>query len=136
MKEECQAVLNSLLLKWDSASLWKDLGWKCLDMWQMSPLKSNERKQKYNSRKCQTMRKCEWGLAFLVIWVGETLRNLYVICREIPENGLCAVILDKCLSFLTLVLTEKISTMADWAEVDWSPLNKLVPLANVFGTVF
>lgn len=39
-------------------------------------------------------------------------------CRVEFENGLCVVILDKCLSFLTLVLMDKISTMTDWAEVD------------------
>lgn len=41
-----------------------------------------------------------------------------MICRVEFENGQCAVILDKYLSFLTLVLMDEISTMADWAEVD------------------
>jgi len=41
-----------------------------------------------------------------------------VICRVEFENGLCVVILDRCLSFLTLVLMDEMSTMTDWAEVD------------------
>lgn len=41
-----------------------------------------------------------------------------MICRVEFENGLCAVILDKYLSFLTLVLMDEISTMTDRAEVD------------------
>lgn len=49
------------------------------------------------------------------------------------KNGLCVVILDKYLSFLTLVLMDEISTMTDRSEVDWSPLNKLVPFANILG---
>lgn len=39
-------------------------------------------------------------------------------CRTEFESGLDVVILDKCLSFLTLVLMDKISTTADWAEVE------------------
>lgn len=34
------------------------------------------------------------------------------------QNGLCVVILDKYLSFLTLVLMDEISTMTDRSEVD------------------
>lgn len=64
LKEECRTVLDSLLLKWDSFFLLKDLDWKYSHLWQMSPLKSYERKQKYNSRRCPTMQKCEWGLDF------------------------------------------------------------------------
>lgn len=41
-----------------------------------------------------------------------------MICRVEFENGLCVVILDKYLSFLTLVLMDEISTMTDRAEVD------------------
>lgn len=41
-----------------------------------------------------------------------------MICRVELENGLCVVILDKYLSFLTLVLMDEISTMTDWSEVD------------------
>lgn len=41
-----------------------------------------------------------------------------MVCRVDSENGLCAVILDKCFSFLTLVLMDEISTMTDRAEVD------------------
>lgn len=41
-----------------------------------------------------------------------------MICRVEFENGLWAVILDKYLRFLTLVLMDEISTMTDRAEVD------------------